>query len=495
MNNNKLLEDQFKIKDVTFENRILRSSLGGRHCTYDGTVTDVWKNFESRFARSGVSGIISTTFHVNQARLSPMQYPSIARDKYKSNLAKYIADIKRARPGLKYIIQIGDPGYATYESLFPDERDALSSYGGFDLAYGYQTWRKRMSEEDIARAIKDYAAAAERVKDVGADGVEIAAAKGYLIHQFLNPYVNRRKDKWGGSPDNRFRFFDEVMSAVRCKVGTSRNFLVGVRLAAADHNSTPVAFALTRWPPVLLAARERRFGNDEDQMIEYAKKLQTRVDYFHIISGFGFPSPRETPGDFPYDEVKRFFHSTHMLTTKTRVRSGLFMLPKFVLRPLLRLGWRYQPALNCAAAERFKREVQDSKIIVNGGFRERATVERALESSDMVSMARALLANPNLQHVLSDGHDVPVGCSGCNKCVGRTGTSPLGCYDESRFKDVNKMYEEILEWNKPDRFDDVLVPARAGVERRDEDAPPRQDVNVLSTGSLAAMPSGAPPHG
>jgi len=68
----------FTINNVEFKNRILRSSVGGRMSNYDATVTDVWKNFEKRFADGGISGIISTTFHVNKDRVSPLQYPSIA---------------------------------------------------------------------------------------------------------------------------------------------------------------------------------------------------------------------------------------------------------------------------------------------------------------------------------------------------------------------------------------------------------------------------------
>jgi len=71
-------KEPIAIHNVSFSNRLLRSSVGGRTCNYDGTVTDVWKNFEKRFADGGVGGIISTTFHVNKERLSPPQYPSIA---------------------------------------------------------------------------------------------------------------------------------------------------------------------------------------------------------------------------------------------------------------------------------------------------------------------------------------------------------------------------------------------------------------------------------
>jgi 2,4-dienoyl-CoA reductase (NADPH2) len=487
--------DEFPIKGVTFDNRVLRSSVGGRHCTYDGTVTDVWKNFEKRFATGGVGGIISTTFHVNHHRLSPMQYPSIAHPKFIGNLKKYIAEIKRARPGVKYIVQIGDPGYVTYESLFRDEKDALSVSPGFDLAFGYQTWRKPMSEDEIGESIHNHAEAAKRVQEAGADGVEIAAAKGYLIHQFLNPCFNRRKDGWGGTPKNRGRLLREVVTAVRDAVGNRDDFLVGVRLAAADHNLSPPAFAALRWPSPWLQffSSERRHGNDEKQMIEHAQDIQRYVDYLHIVSGFGFPSSRETPGDFPYDEVKMFFHATHMLTGKTRFRSAAFtLLPTSVLRWALSRGWKYVPAINKDAAARFRQSIQkETAIIVNGGFRERSTIEDALESksANMVSMARALLANPNLPDLIRNGHDAPNRCSGCNKCVGRTGTSPLGCYDIRRFNyDVRMMYDEILRWNEPDRFEEPAQQQQAQQAEQSEEAPRRPSLELMS----AALNPGPP---
>src|SRR6187549_509176 len=120
------LFDPLSINQVHFKNRILRSSVGGRMSNYDGTVTDVWKNFERRFAEGGVGGIISTTFHVNNDRLSPPQYPSIADPKYVPYIKKYIAEIKRGLD-TKYILQIGDPGYAAYSSLFPEQQDGKSS--------------------------------------------------------------------------------------------------------------------------------------------------------------------------------------------------------------------------------------------------------------------------------------------------------------------------------------------------------------------------------
>ena len=84
-------------------------------------------------------------------------------------------------------------------SLFPEAQDSRSSSDGFDLIYGYTNRRTAMAEDEIQQAIKDFGDAAERVQATGADGVEVTASKGYLIHQFLNPGFNRRSDQWGGA--------------------------------------------------------------------------------------------------------------------------------------------------------------------------------------------------------------------------------------------------------------------------------------------------------
>ncbi|MGH8680217.1 MAG: tRNA-dihydrouridine synthase [Burkholderiales bacterium] len=442
---------RFKINNVWFENRILRSSVGGRTANYDGTVTDVWKNFEKRFADGGVGGIISTTFHVNKDRLSPLQYPSIAKDGYVPHLKKYIAQIRGADGRCKYIVQIGDPGYATYTSLFPEAQDAKSSSRGFDLAFGYSNTRTEMSGDEVEQAIADYASAAARVQASGADGIEITATKGYLIHQFLNPVINRRTDQWGGSPERRFAFLERIVKAVRERVGP--DYLLGIRLSGGDYNYSPISLSLFR-VPWTFTSRERWMGNDMAQMLRYAKRLrELGADYLHVVSGFGFPNPRDVPGDFPLDEVRIFFNSTRHLSFKAAARAtALNALPTFLARPLLNFGWRRRPAVSLELARQFRREV-GLPVIVNGGFQERDGIEDALRSEgcDMVSMARALIANPDLPQRFARGELGPANpCSRCNKCVGRTATSPLGCYDQRRFGSRKAMLDQIMEWNRPD---------------------------------------------
>ena len=197
-----MIFEPFQIKNLHFKHRILRSSIGGRTSFYDGTVSSAFKNFEKRFAENDVAGIISATVSVNDQRTSPMEYPKISDDKYIKPFAQAIKAVQQF--DCRYIVQIGDTGGATHTSLFSQAEDSKSSSTLFDFFYGYQNRHKAMTIEDIEITISNFAEAARRVQEAGADGLEITASKGYIIHQFLNPGINRRKDKYGGSVDKRF---------------------------------------------------------------------------------------------------------------------------------------------------------------------------------------------------------------------------------------------------------------------------------------------------
>ena len=89
-----------------------------------------------------------------------------------------------------------------------------------------------LGEGEIIALIARFAAAAVTAREAGFAGVQIHAAHGYLISQFLSPLANRRSDAWGGALDNRARFLLETVKAVRARVGD--DFAVGVKLNSAD---------------------------------------------------------------------------------------------------------------------------------------------------------------------------------------------------------------------------------------------------------------------
>ncbi len=438
-----LLFTPFQVKHLQFKNRIIRSSIGGRTSYYDGTVTSAFKHFEKRFAAHGVSGIISATVSVNDQRTSPMEYPKLSDDRYIKPFADAIQAVHAY--DCRYIIQIGDTGGATHTSLFSQPADARSSSTLFDLFYGYPNRHKAMTREEIQVTIQEFAAAARRVRETGADGVEITASKGYIIQQFLNPGINRRKDEYGGSRDNRFRLLEEILLAVRQQVG--HDFPIGIRLSAADYNYLPLNLRL----PPRFPLKHWYFGNTLDDNLYYAGKLKTLgVDYLHIDKGYGFPNPKGNPGTFPIQEMKVFYNSNRHLSRKAWWRAAIFnLVPEFILHPIGNIGWSYVPAVSADDAKRFK-EATGLPVISNGGYQDRDLMEHTLQEgkADMLAMARPLLANVNLLQQFKQGKNSPdIPCTHCNRCIVRTANFPLGCYDRSRFVSQEDMEAQIMLWS------------------------------------------------
>lgn len=120
--------------------------------------------------------------------------------------------------GAKASVPIEDGGW---ETLAP----SAVAYPGFRAP-------KALDESGILELVAAFAAAARRAVDAGIDMVEIHAAHGYLIHEFLSPLSNKRTDRFGGSAENRIRFLLMVVDAIRDVVGDSVPLLV--RLSATD---------------------------------------------------------------------------------------------------------------------------------------------------------------------------------------------------------------------------------------------------------------------
>ena len=87
---------------------------------------------------------------------------------------------------------------------------------------------RALETEELAGVVQDYVTASRNAVEAGLDGVEIHAANGYLLHQFLDPTINLREDAYGGSPENRARFVIEVVTAVAEAIGAEK---VGLRIS------------------------------------------------------------------------------------------------------------------------------------------------------------------------------------------------------------------------------------------------------------------------
>jgi 2,4-dienoyl-CoA reductase-like NADH-dependent reductase (Old Yellow Enzyme family) len=131
-----------------------------------------------------------------------------------------------------------------------------------------------LDEAGLWGVVADFGAAARRAAEVGFDAVEVHAAHGYLIHQFLSPLTNVRADTWGGSQEGRFRLALEVVRALRREVPNTMPVMI--RLSATD------------WV---------EGGWNVEQSIELLKVLQNEgVDFVDVSSGGLVPGVKMTIG-------------------------------------------------------------------------------------------------------------------------------------------------------------------------------------------------------
>lgn len=152
---------------------------------------------------------------------------------------------------------------------------------------------KEMTESDIQKTIAEFATGAENAIKAGFDGVELHAANGYLLEQFLNPLCNKRTDSYGGSSEGRMRFVLEVAKAVIAKIGADK---VGIRISPYGAFNDMGAFE----------------GVDEFYGTLAHKLSDLGLVYIHVVDHSAMGAPAVSP------EVKRLirahFKGTYILS-------------------------------------------------------------------------------------------------------------------------------------------------------------------------------------
>ena len=128
-------------------------------------------------------------------------------------------------------VQLNHPGKQAPKGL-NNETVSPSAIPFSDNMKSFFTIPRELTENEIIDLIHRFAFAAGVVKKAGFSGVQIHAAHGYLVSQFLSPHHNQRTDQWGGNAENRRRFLFEIYKAMRTEVG--QDFPIGIKLNSAD---------------------------------------------------------------------------------------------------------------------------------------------------------------------------------------------------------------------------------------------------------------------
>src|SRR5438270_11243492 len=209
-----------RIGAIDIPNRIVMPPMTTRTADEEGYVTDDTIAYYRARARGGVGLITVEMASPEKAGRHRRRELGIYDDRFLPGLARLADAIHRG--GAKASIQLGHGGGHTRRDICGETPVAPSALPHAVYEVTNETIvPEEMSRARIAAAVAAFAQAAARAQAAGFDCVEIHAAHGYLISQFLNAFENRRADEYGGSLENRARFGLEVLGAVKAAIPTT----------------------------------------------------------------------------------------------------------------------------------------------------------------------------------------------------------------------------------------------------------------------------------
>lgn len=360
MNSFQNLFSSLSVRGLKLKNRIVMEPMIVRYADYDGSVTPRMSDYLEKRAEGG-AGLILTAgaYIVPEAKYRPNQL-GVYSDDLMPGLKALAATLHKK--GAKAGVQMIHSGRRLSESVYGSEPVAPSPVahaGAFMGAEGKAMITPRtLSTQEILDLVDAYGHAAERIKKAGFDIVEIHGAHSYLINQFLSPHTNKRTDAYGGDFKGRMRFAIEIIERVRAAVGES--FPISFRMNGDDY-----------------------FGSTGIQLEEAQKQapyfVHAGADILNVSAGSSILEA--TNWNIPPMRMGRGVH--------LRLSAGI---KRVVDVPVIGVGRLNDP-----------------------GFAEQALSEGKL---DLVGMARALLADPELPKKAQEGKLEEIRkCIACNHCL------------------------------------------------------------------------------
>jgi len=381
------------IGKMEIKNRFVRSAVMENMAHESGEVSDELIKLFTTLAKGDVGLIITGFMYVHPLGQVYTHQTGIHNDDLIPSL-KQMVDMIHKQDG-KVAFQLGHAGLQTDKNLIgslpvgPSKR--IMNPSTF-------TKPKEMTEEDIQESIESFNKAATRAVEAGADAIQLHGAHGYLINEFLSPFYNRRKDGWGGTDENRFKYAKEVITNIKKVIPGDMALLI--KLNTIDY--TP------------------KEGITLPLASKYAKWLKNLgVDGIEISCGSpNFAIFNMSRGDVPVKELIQFLPDNVKPLAKKMFQD---MKGKFEL----------EEGYSLEAAREIKPIIGDLPLVVVGGLRNKAYLEEIIEKgfTDFVSMARPFIREPYLVKYFKEGKQEKAACISCNRCLAAIPNDyPVRCY-------------------------------------------------------------------
>ncbi|ANN70472.1 NADH:flavin oxidoreductase [Bordetella bronchialis] len=226
-------------KAVSLSNRLAVAPMTRVSATADGHATPRMAEYYEAYAAGGFGLVITEGIYTDTSYAQGYLFQPGLADDAQGDAWRAAVDRVHARGG-RIVAQLMHAGALSQGNRYRTSTKGPSAVlpKGRQMAFyrgdGPYRMPETMSDEDIADAIEGFAQAARRAREAGFDGVEIHAANGYLLDQFLTAYTNLRQDRYGGNLEHRLRLTVEVIQAVRRS--TADDFIVGVRCSQGKVN-------------------------------------------------------------------------------------------------------------------------------------------------------------------------------------------------------------------------------------------------------------------
>jgi len=381
--------------NVQIKNRFVHSATYEAMASETGEVTDALLNRYKLLAQGDIGMIIPGHMYVHPLGRTGRFQTGIHRDELIPGLKKLTDAVHNE--GGKIFFQISHAGRQSRKELIGRRPLGPSR---FDRDPMYLVKGAEMTMEDIQEAITSYGKAARRAAEAGADGIQLHAAHGYLINQFLSPYFNKRRDDWGGSDVNRFRFLKEAVLA--CREHIPERMPLGIKLNTQDF--TPREGII---PP--LAAK-------------YAGWIrELPVDGLELSSGSTYYAAfNMSRGEVPVEDLVKGMPGW-------KKPLGRMALKKMVGKYKLKEGY------NLDAAKLVRPRLNGTRLAVVGGFRSLHHMEEVVEKghADLISMSRPFIREPHLLKNFRNGKQDRATCRSCNRCLAAAANEiPVRCFNE-----------------------------------------------------------------
>jgi len=349
-----VLFEEIKIGSAVIKNRFVRSATHEWLAEDNGGLTERIFEIYKRLAKGDIGLIVSGYSFVSRCgKGSPGQqgiYEDGSIDGYK-RLSQVVHE-----NGSKLFVQIvhcGRSALVSPDCPVPIAPSALP-------IPGTKMTSKAMSDEEIRRMIEDFVKAVSRVRRAGADGVQLHLAHGFLLSEFISPYLNRREDDWGGDTERRTRIVVEILRKARME---NPGFPIAVKMNVTDG-------------------------------IEGGIDLKEAVKIAHILDEEGIDAI-ETSGGI--DEAPK--EVTCQKVTKPEEEAYFKESSKAIKR------------------------IVGCPVILVGGLRSLSVMEGIVSKgyADMISLSRPLIREPTLVKKFMSGRSKTAMCLSCNKCFDTDG--------------------------------------------------------------------------